>query len=123
MLAEAHAAFREAHGADRSRVRWTYTKPSNIVTVRNRSTAVPAAIWYAGNMPALRDSSLYAAMLNGFAGIVQETLVTFAACGPFSPVTTSNSTLSPSCRLLNPFIWIAEKWTNTSGPPSRPMKP
>jgi len=29
-----------------------------------------------------------------------ETLVTLAACGPFCPWTISNSTLSPSCRLL-----------------------
>ena len=30
----------------------------------------------------------------------QETLVTLAACGPFCPSTISNSTLSPSCKLL-----------------------
>jgi len=30
----------------------------------------------------------------------QGTLVTLAACGPFCPWTISNSTLSPSCRLL-----------------------
>src|ERR1700694_1641176 len=30
----------------------------------------------------------------------QGTFVTLAACGPFCPCTISNSTLSPSCRLL-----------------------
>src|SRR3954471_1678068 len=53
----------------------------------------------------------------------QLALVTSAACGPFCPCTTSNSTLSPSARDLNPEPLIALKWTKTSGPPSREMKP
>ena len=51
------------------------------------------------------------------------TLVTSAAWGPFWPWTTSNSTRSPSARDLNPVPEIALKWTKTSGPPSREMKP
>ena len=31
---------------------------------------------------------------------LQEGLLTFAACGPFCPCVISNSTVSPSCRLL-----------------------
>src|SRR5689334_20095454 len=53
----------------------------------------------------------------------QPALVTSAACGPFCPCTTSNSTLSPSARDLKPLPCIALKWTKTSGPPSREMKP
>src|SRR6266566_1891774 len=53
----------------------------------------------------------------------QLTFVTSAACGPFWPWTTSNSTLSPSARDLNPDPLIALKCTKTSGPPSREIKP
>ena len=49
--------------------------------------------------------------------------VTFAAWAPLGPWTTSNSTRWPSVRVLKPSIVIAEKWTNTSSPPSRSMKP
>ena len=38
----------------------------------------------------------------------QPGLVTFAACRPFGPCATSNSTLSPSCRDLKPLPLIAE---------------
>src|SRR5438045_1297644 len=61
--------------------------------------------------------------LSGFLKNCQLTLVTSAACGPFWPCTTSNSTLSPSARDLKPLPPIALKWTKTSGPPSREMKP
>ena len=33
---------------------------------------------------------------------------TFEACGPFAPCTTSNSTLSPSFKVLNPSPCNAE---------------
>src|SRR5262249_17725348 len=46
-----------------------------------------------------------------------------AACSPLSPVLTSNSTAWPSASVLKPSICIAEKWTNTSSPPSCSMKP
>src|ERR1035437_11124900 len=51
--------------------------------------------------------------------------VTASAClrWPFCPSTMSNSTSSPSLSVLYPSIWIAEWWTNTSGPFSRPMNP
>src|SRR5439155_6744976 len=42
---------------------------------------------------------------------------------PFGPRVTSNSTVSPSARVLNPSPWMAEKCTNTSSPPSWEMKP
>src|SRR6266513_602748 len=61
--------------------------------------------------------------LSGFLKNCQLTLVTSAACGPFWPCTTSNSTLSPSARDLKPLPPIALKWTKTSGPPSREIKP
>src|SRR5213076_3526682 len=48
---------------------------------------------------------------------------TFAACSPLSPVFTSNCTACPSASVLNPSIWIAEKCTKTSSPPSCSMKP
>ena len=48
---------------------------------------------------------------------------TFAAWAPLGPWTTSNSTRWPSVRVLKPSIAIAEKWTKTSSPPSRSMKP
>jgi hypothetical protein len=38
--------------------------------------------------------------------IFQGTFVTLAACGPFCPWTISNSTLSPSCKLLYPSVVI-----------------
>src|SRR5881394_44634 len=52
--------------------------------------------------------------LSGFLKNCQLTLVTSAACGPFWPCTTSNSTLSPSARDLKPLPPIALKWTKTS---------
>src|ERR1044071_3030099 len=51
------------------------------------------------------------------------TRITLAACSPLSPVLTSNSTAWPSASVLNPSICIAEKWTNTSSPPSCSMNP
>ena len=36
---------------------------------------------------------------------------------------TSNVTRSPSASVLEPEPWIAEKWSNTSSPPSWEMKP
>src|SRR4029450_1622386 len=48
---------------------------------------------------------------------------TLAACLPFGPSTTSNSTAWPSVRDLYPSPSIAEKWTNTSSSPSREMNP
>src|SRR5690606_636454 len=48
---------------------------------------------------------------------------TASACRPFWPCTTSNDTCWPSCRLLKPSVWMARKWTNTSSPFSRLMKP
>src|SRR6202035_772888 len=44
----------------------------------------------------------------------QAILVTFSAAGPLLPWTTSNSTRSPSARLLKPEPWIAEGWTKQS---------
>src|SRR5258706_10778793 len=52
-----------------------------------------------------------------------EMTVTFDAARPLGPFSTSNSTLSPSFKLLYPLAEIALKWTNTSSPPSREMKP
>jgi len=43
---------------------------------------------------------------------------TFAACRPFGPCVTSNSTRSPSFRVRNPSMLMAVWWTNTSSPPS-----
>src|SRR6266542_6224466 len=51
------------------------------------------------------------------------TRITFAACRPLSPAFTSNWTVWPSASVLKPSIWIAEKCTNTSSPPSCSMKP
>src|SRR6266513_3803073 len=51
------------------------------------------------------------------------TRTTFMACSPLSPVFTSNSTTCPSASVLKPSIWMAEKCTNTSSPPSCSMKP
>ena len=48
---------------------------------------------------------------------------TFCASSPFRPGPTSNSTACPSSRVRYPLPWMAEKWTNTSGPSSREMKP
>src|ERR1700680_179324 len=48
----------------------------------------------------------------------QAILVTFAAAAPLAPCTTSNSTRSPSARLLKPSPWIAEWWTKQSLLPS-----
>src|SRR5581483_8659847 len=42
----------------------------------------------------------------------------FDACLPFGPCTTSKVTFWPSLRVLNPFIWMAEKCANRSSPPS-----
>src|SRR5215469_577167 len=42
----------------------------------------------------------------------------FDACLPLGPCTTSKLTFWPSLRVLNPFIWIAEKCANRSSPPS-----
>src|SRR6185436_17815565 len=54
----------------------------------------------------------------------QAILVTFAAAGPFLPGTMSNSTRSPSARLLKPLPWISEWWTKQSAlPSSGVMKP
>src|SRR5205814_6827755 len=47
----------------------------------------------------------------------------FAACRPLGPRVTSNSTPSPTARVLKASPWIAEKWTNTSSPPSWEMNP
>src|ERR1700733_697878 len=41
---------------------------------------------------------------------------TFSACQPLGPLVTSNCTVWPSCRLLKPPAWIAEKCTKTSSP-------
>src|SRR5579884_254451 len=57
------------------------------------------------------------------ASTVAQTLRTFCACKPLGPWATSNSTTSPSARLLKPSAWIAVKWTNTSGPDSCAIKP
>src|SRR4051794_25177807 len=48
---------------------------------------------------------------------------TFWASSPLRPGATSNSTVSPSFRLLYPLPSMFEKCTNTSAPPSREMKP
>src|SRR5690606_38045078 len=48
---------------------------------------------------------------------------TASACRPFWPWTTVKVTFWPSLRLLKPCIWMARKWTNTSSPFSRLMKP
>lgn len=49
---------------------------------------------------------------------------TLDACRPLGPSTTSNCTFCPSRRVLKPSFLIAEKWTNTSSPPSSgSMKP
>src|SRR5205823_4139127 len=57
-------------------------------------------------------------------GSLQPTGRTFAACGPFWPCVTSNSTFWFSSRLRYPEPVIALKCTNTSGPPSSwEMKP
>jgi hypothetical protein len=46
------------------------------------------------------------------------------ACLPLGPVVTSNVTFMPSCRLLKPLPWIAEKCAKRSSPPpSGVMKP
>src|SRR5207244_6592913 len=50
-------------------------------------------------------------------------LRTLAACKPLGPRVTSNSTSSPSARLLKPCAAMALKWTNTSSPPSWVMNP
>src|SRR4029453_13684487 len=52
-----------------------------------------------------------------------QALRTLAAWSPFGPLVTSNSTLSPSDRLLKPWAWMALKCTNTSSPASWVMKP
>src|SRR4029079_387367 len=49
--------------------------------------------------------------------------LTFAACRPFGPRVTSNSTRSPSASVLKPSPWIAEKCTNTSSPLSCERNP
>src|SRR5262249_26317039 len=51
------------------------------------------------------------------------TFWTFVACSPLGPLTISNSTSSPSVRVLKPAPWIAEKWTKMSLPPSRAINP
>src|SRR5262249_49399609 len=48
---------------------------------------------------------------------------TFSACQPLGPLTTLNCTAWPSFRLRKPLAWIAEKWTKTSSPFSRQIKP
>src|SRR5690606_10813291 len=48
---------------------------------------------------------------------------TASACRPFWPCTTVKLTFWPSFRLLNPWVWIARKWTKTSSPFSRLMNP
>src|SRR5215210_2965344 len=53
----------------------------------------------------------------------QLALLTLPAWGPFGPSTISNSTACPSASVRNPLPAIAEKWTNTSLPDSRSMKP
>src|SRR4030095_6787344 len=52
-----------------------------------------------------------------------QALRTLAAWRPFGPLVTSNSTLSPSAKLLKPWAWTALKCTNTSSPFSCEMKP
>src|SRR5215813_7212007 len=56
-------------------------------------------------------------------GAASYILRTFASCSPFGPCTTSNSTCSPSDRLRKPSATMAVWCTNTSGAPSRVMKP
>src|SRR5690606_18525233 len=53
----------------------------------------------------------------------QSAASTASACSPFCPWTTRKLTFWPSCRVLNPGIWIARKCTNTSSPLSRLMNP
>src|SRR5690606_12978524 len=48
---------------------------------------------------------------------------TSSACMPFWPCTTLNETFWPSCRLRKPEPTMERKWTNTSSPFSRLMKP
>src|SRR3954463_15585124 len=50
-------------------------------------------------------------------------MLTFSAWKPLGPLTTSNWTAAPSCRLRKPFDLIAEKCTNTSSPVWRLIKP
>ena len=52
-----------------------------------------------------------------------QTRVTFAAWKPLGPFNKSNSTVSPSFKVRYPFSWIAEKWTKTSSPVERWIKP
>src|SRR5215218_53339 len=48
----------------------------------------------------------------------------FAACRPFWPCFTSNSTRWFSASVLNPLPWMSRKWANRSAPPaSCAMKP
>src|SRR6185312_12057483 len=48
----------------------------------------------------------------------------FAACRPFWPCLTSNSTRWFSCSVLNPEPWMSRKWAKRSAPPeSWAMKP
>src|SRR5580698_10261273 len=49
--------------------------------------------------------------------------ITFSALSPLGPCLHSNSTASPSLRVLYPFSWIAEKCTKTSSPVDRWMNP
>src|SRR4029079_11396489 len=56
-------------------------------------------------------------------GLVVQTGTTFAAWRPFGPCTRSNSTVAPSASERKPLALIAEKWTNTSSPPSIVMNP
>src|SRR6202167_2205363 len=48
---------------------------------------------------------------------------TLAALSPLGPCWHSNSTASPSFRVLYPFSWIAEKCTKTSSPVERWINP
>src|SRR5262245_65665807 len=48
---------------------------------------------------------------------------TSLASSPLRPGPTSNSTVWPSVRVLYPSPVMLEKWTNTSSPSSREMKP
>jgi hypothetical protein len=53
-----------------------------------------------------------------------QSLTTFSAAGPFWPWAISNSTRSPSFRLLKPSPWMALWWTKQSlDPSSGVMKP
>jgi hypothetical protein len=53
----------------------------------------------------------------------QVALFTFLASGPRSLSSTSKMTMSPSDRVLNPVMSMAEKWTKTSRPSFSLMKP